>query len=133
MRVLIASGCALAAGLAFAVEGVVQQGVASRGPVGEKPWTMMRRVAGNKKWWAGGCAALCSFGFQALAMAFGPLALASILHGGFVGMAGVGFCESGLGFLPVGMGVARLSRRVGAGFHGPGSGVCLLGGVVCVG
>lgn len=81
MEVLIASGCALAAGLAFAIEGVVQQGVASRGPVGEKPWAMMRRVAGNKKWWAGGFAALCSFGLQALAMAFGPLALVQPLVG----------------------------------------------------
>lgn len=75
MSTLIAIVCALAAGLAFATEGVVQQGVASSGPADEDARAMMRRLVRNKLWWAGGFAALCSFGFQALAMAFGPLTL----------------------------------------------------------
>lgn len=75
MHLLIAIVCAIAAGLCFATEGVLQQGVASGGPAGEDSRTMIRRLVRDKLWWVGGIAALASFGFQALAMAFGPLAL----------------------------------------------------------
>jgi drug/metabolite transporter (DMT)-like permease len=75
MHTLIAVVAALAAGLAFAAEGLLQQGAASHGPAGESAVAMLARLAKSKRWWAGGVAGASSYGFQALALSFGPLAL----------------------------------------------------------
>jgi len=75
MHTLIAVLAALAAGLAFATEGLLQQDAASSGPAGENVASMLVRLMKSKRWWAGGIAGASSYGFQALALSFGPLAL----------------------------------------------------------
>ncbi|MQS14753.1 DUF317 domain-containing protein [Streptomyces kaniharaensis] len=57
--------------------------------------------------------------------------LASILHDGSSAWLAGRFCLAGLGVLPTGMARARLSRRVGAGFHGSGKWRVLVGTGCC--
>jgi drug/metabolite transporter (DMT)-like permease len=72
----ISAGTAILAGLSIAAGGVLQQRAASRRPSGERlSLQLLHRLVTDKVWLAGiGCAVL-SYGFQAVALTFGPLAL----------------------------------------------------------
>ena len=72
----ISAGTAILAGLSIAAGGVLQQRAASRRPSGERlSLKLLHRLVTDKVWLAGiGCAVL-SYGFQAVALTFGPLAL----------------------------------------------------------
>jgi drug/metabolite transporter (DMT)-like permease len=59
----------------MAGEGLLQQGAASKGPRTEDSRQMFSRLVRDKRWWAGLGSAAGGYGFQALALAFGPLAL----------------------------------------------------------
>ncbi|MGH3098097.1 MAG: DMT family transporter [Streptosporangiales bacterium] len=73
---VIAIPAAIAAGLCFAVAGVLQQDVASRRPDEEElTGRLLVRLARRRRWLAGIGVALLSYAFQALALRFGPLAL----------------------------------------------------------
>jgi drug/metabolite transporter (DMT)-like permease len=73
---LISVFAAIAAGMALATTGVLQQRAASSRPNDEQfSLRMLIKLARNKTWLAGLGAAVLSYGFQALALAFGPLAL----------------------------------------------------------
>ena len=72
----IAISSALAAGLCFAVAGILQQRAAStRTPDESLSGRLLVDLAGEPMWLAGIGLAVLSYGFQALALAFGPLAL----------------------------------------------------------
>lgn len=74
--ILISAFAAIAAGMALAATGVLQQRAASTRPSGERfSLHMLATLAHNKTWLAGIGAAVLSYGFQAVALAFGPLAL----------------------------------------------------------
>ena len=74
--ILISVFAAIAAGMALAATGVLQQRAASSRPADEQfSLRMLARLAHNKIWLMGIGAAVLSYGFQALALAFGPLAL----------------------------------------------------------
>lgn len=74
--IFIAVLAAIAAGMALATTGVLQQRAASSRPSDEQfSLQMLVRLAHNKTWLLGIGAAVLSYGFQALALAFGPLAL----------------------------------------------------------
>ena len=75
MNVAIAVAASIAAGLAMAAEGLLQQAAASAGPAEEDTPTMLRRVIRSPPWWIGLGSAACAYGFQALALTFGPLSL----------------------------------------------------------
>ena len=73
---LISAVAAIAAGMALAATGVLQQRAASSRPTDEQfSLPMLARLARNKIWLAGLGAAVLSYGFQAVALTFGPLAL----------------------------------------------------------
>ena len=74
--IIISAVAAIAAGMALAATGVLQQRAASSRPDDEQfSLRMLARLARNKTWLMGIGAAVLSYGFQALALAFGPLAL----------------------------------------------------------
>ena len=75
MHTLIAVLASVAAGVAMAAEGLLQQSAASSGPADEDSRTMLRRLVSSTQWWAGLGSAACAYGLQALALAFGPLSL----------------------------------------------------------
>lgn len=73
---LIAVSAAVAAGACFAVGGVLQQWVASHRPSSESlTLRLLRSLVRDPVWVAGILLALLAYGFQSLALAFGPLAL----------------------------------------------------------
>jgi hypothetical protein len=71
----IAIVAAVAAGAALAAEGLLQQGEVSEGPADESAKQMLARLLRDKRWWAGLGSAGAAYGFQAVALAFGPLSL----------------------------------------------------------
>jgi drug/metabolite transporter (DMT)-like permease len=74
--IIISAIAAIAAGMALAATGVLQQRAASSRPSDERfSLRMLATLAHNKIWLAGLGAAVLSYGFQAVALAFGPLAL----------------------------------------------------------
>jgi drug/metabolite transporter (DMT)-like permease len=67
---------ALAAGISFAVGSVLQQSAASQAPADETlSWRLLVDLAHRRTWLIGIGSDLLSFALQALALAFGPLAL----------------------------------------------------------
>lgn len=73
---IISAVAAIAAGMALAATGVLQQRAASTRPSDERfSLRMLARLARNKTWMVGIGAAVLSYAFQAVALAFGPLAL----------------------------------------------------------
>ncbi len=67
---------AIVAGLCFASAGILQQRVASTRPEGESMSpSLLRDLARQKLWVAGISLAVLSYGFQSVALAFGPLSL----------------------------------------------------------
>lgn len=73
---LIAVIAALAAGFSFAVGSVLQQSAAREAPVDESlSWRLLVDLAHRKRWLLGIGSDAVSFGLQALALAFGPLAI----------------------------------------------------------
>lgn len=73
---LIAVLAAAAAGACFAVGGILQQRVASTRPEGESlSPRLLQDLVRQRLWLAGIALAFLSYGFQALALAFGPLSL----------------------------------------------------------
>ncbi|MFV0137914.1 DMT family transporter [Streptomyces sp. HMX87] len=67
---------ALAAGACFAVAGVLQQRVASARPDRERlSWRLLWHLARHPVWLSGIALAVLAYGFQSLALAFGPLSL----------------------------------------------------------
>src|SRR5699024_10480915 len=73
---VIACAAALAAGLALAATGLLQQFAARERPSRERgSLILILKLLQSKVWLAGAAAALVSYGFQALALSFGPLAL----------------------------------------------------------
>ncbi|HEY6933554.1 MAG TPA: DMT family transporter [Marmoricola sp.] len=76
MEIVISAVAAVLAGLCLAAAGVLQQRSASRRPSDERmSLTLMRRLAADRTWLLGIGAAVLSYGFQALALTFGPLTL----------------------------------------------------------
>ena len=76
MHIMISAIAAVAAGLCLATAGVLQQRSASRRPSDERmSLTLMRRLVADRTWLLGICAAVLSYGFQAVALTFGPLTL----------------------------------------------------------
>jgi drug/metabolite transporter (DMT)-like permease len=74
--VVVAVIAALAAGCMFAVGSVLQQSAASETPAEESlSWRLLVDLAHRRKWLLGIGSDVVSFGLQALALAFGPLAL----------------------------------------------------------
>jgi drug/metabolite transporter (DMT)-like permease len=74
--VIVAVLAALAAGASFAVGGVLQQRVAATRPSDESlSLSLLKQLARQKLWVAGIAFAFLSYGFQSLALAFGPLSL----------------------------------------------------------
>jgi drug/metabolite transporter (DMT)-like permease len=72
----ISAGTAILAGLSIAAAGVLQQRAASRRPSGERlSPRLLHRLVTDKVWLAGIGLAGLSYGFQAVALTFGPLAL----------------------------------------------------------
>ncbi|WP_037890805.1 DMT family transporter, partial [Streptomyces viridochromogenes] len=67
---------ALAAGACFAVAGVLQQRAASARPADEAlSWRLLWHLLRQRMWVSGIGLAVLAYGFQALALAFGPLSL----------------------------------------------------------
>ncbi|HET8603143.1 MAG TPA: DMT family transporter [Marmoricola sp.] len=76
MDFFISAFAAVVAGLCLAAAGVLQQRSASRRPSDERmSWTLMRRLVADRTWLFGIGAAVLSYGFQAVALTFGPLTL----------------------------------------------------------
>jgi len=74
--VLIAVLAALAAGCMFSIGAVLQQSAARKAPEDVAlSWRLLANLVHRPLWVAGICSDAVSFGFQALALAFGPLAL----------------------------------------------------------
>jgi drug/metabolite transporter (DMT)-like permease len=74
--VLVAVLAALAAGACFAVAGVLQQRAAVRLPDHDAlSFRLLRTLVRRPMWRAGIALAFAAYGFQALALAFGPLSL----------------------------------------------------------
>lgn len=72
----ISAGAAICAGLSIAAAGVLQQRAASRRPSGERlSLQLLHRLVTDKVWLSGIGLAVVSYGFQAVALSFGPLAL----------------------------------------------------------
>jgi len=72
----ISAGTAILAGLSISAGGVLQQRAASRRPSGERlSAKLMQRLVTDKVWLGGIACAVLSYGFQAVALSFGPLAL----------------------------------------------------------
>ncbi|WP_156721401.1 DMT family transporter [Streptomyces apocyni] len=67
---------ALAAGVCFGVAGVLQQRAAVRRPDGDAlSFRLVRRLAREPMWLTGIALAVVAYGFQSVALAFGPLSL----------------------------------------------------------
>jgi drug/metabolite transporter (DMT)-like permease len=74
--VVISALAAVVAGLCLATGGVLQQRAASRRPSDERmSWKLVHELVTDRMWLGGICAAVLSYGFQALALALGPLIL----------------------------------------------------------
>jgi drug/metabolite transporter (DMT)-like permease len=74
--IVISALAAVVAGLCLATGGVLQQRAASRRPSDERmSWKLVRELVTDKIWLGGIAAAALSYGFQALALALGPLIL----------------------------------------------------------
>lgn len=73
---LVSAGAAVVAGLCMAAAGVLQQKAARSRPRGERlSLRLMRALLTNRIWLLGISSAALSYGFQAIALATGPLAL----------------------------------------------------------
>jgi len=73
---IVAVIAALAAGCMFAVGSVLQQSAARQTPTSESlSWRLLVDLAHRRRWLLGISSDAVSFGLQALALAFGPLAL----------------------------------------------------------
>jgi drug/metabolite transporter (DMT)-like permease len=73
---IIAVVAAVAAGCSFSIGAVLQQSAARRAPDDVAlSWRLLATLAHRKMWLAGIASDAVSFGLQALALAFGPLAL----------------------------------------------------------
>ncbi len=76
MQLFVAIPAAVAAGACFAVGGALQQRVASQRPEGESlSFRLLGELARQKMWLLGIGLAVVSYGFQGLALGFGPLSL----------------------------------------------------------
>ncbi|WP_310961628.1 DMT family transporter [Nocardioides terrisoli] len=76
MDVVVSAVAAVLAGLCLAAAGVLQQRSASRRPASERlSLRLMRRLVADRTWLLGILAAAVSYGFQAVALSFGPLTL----------------------------------------------------------
>ena len=76
MDFFVSAFAAVLAGLCLAAAGVLQQRSASRRPSDERmSWTLMRSLLADRTWLFGIGAAVLSYGFQAVALTFGPLTL----------------------------------------------------------
>ena len=73
---IVAVLAALAAGCSFAVGSVLQQSAAREAPIAESlSWWLLVDLAHRRRWLLGIGADVVSFGLQALALGFGPIAL----------------------------------------------------------
>jgi len=76
LSTVISAVTAVLAGLCIATGGVLQQRAASRRPSGERMSVkLMRSLVADRTWLMGIGAAVLSYGFQAVALSFGPLTL----------------------------------------------------------
>lgn len=75
MHTLISVIAAVVAGLFLAASGVLQQREASKRPRGEGGLALIGQLVRDRKWLLGILCAGASYGFQAVALAYGPLAL----------------------------------------------------------
>ncbi len=76
MHIVISAVAAVLAGLCLATAGVLQQRSASRRPSDERMSpTLMKQLGTDRTWLMGIGAAVLSYGFQAVALSFGPLTL----------------------------------------------------------
>ena len=76
LSTVISAVAAVLAGLCIATGGVLQQRAASKRPSGERMSAqLMRSLVSDKTWLMGIGAAVLSYGFQAVALSFGPLTL----------------------------------------------------------
>jgi drug/metabolite transporter (DMT)-like permease len=74
--VIVAVVAAVAAGSTFAIGAVLQQSAARQAPSDEAlSWRLIVDLAHRRRWLLGIGSDACSFGLQALALSFGPLAL----------------------------------------------------------
>lgn len=74
--ILLSALAAVVAGGCFAGANILQQRVASTRPEGESlSWKLLADLARQRLWLAGIGLAVLSYGFQSVALAFGPLAL----------------------------------------------------------
>lgn len=68
------------AGLSFAAAGILQQHAASSRPPSESlSWRLLLNLAKDRTWVAGISLAVLSYGFQSLALAFGPLSVVQVI------------------------------------------------------
>lgn len=76
MTIVVSAVTAVLAGLCLAAAGVLQQRAASRRPDDEKmSWRLLRELVSDRVWLLGIGLAAVSYGFQAVALTFGPLTL----------------------------------------------------------
>jgi drug/metabolite transporter (DMT)-like permease len=76
LTIVIAALAAVAAGICLAAAGVLQHRAASRRPSDERmSLRLLMMLASDRTWLAGIGSALLSYGFQAVALTFGPLTL----------------------------------------------------------
>ncbi len=75
-NIVVSAVAAVVAGLCLAGSGVLQQRAASRRPSDERmSLTLVKRLVTDRTWLGGMSSAGASYGFQAVALAFGPLTL----------------------------------------------------------
>ena len=75
MRIAIAVAAALCAAFCFALGSLIQQGAARQTDARALRFGLLLALAHNRRWLAGIAITVLSFGIQAVALAFGPLAL----------------------------------------------------------
>lgn len=75
MRIAIAVAAALCAAICFALGSLIQQGVARQTHARALRFGLLVMLAHQRRWLGGTAVMVVAFGFQAAALAFGPLAL----------------------------------------------------------